>query len=248
MARVEGVRRVVDDLRDHDVVAVVLGIRDSNNQTNEHNEERCGATAESFEAVLTLEAEAGLGAEEVHERHVVHKAALGFLFFFDFAHLLTINMGRFGICLLLMQLLLLLPALAALEYPLSFATLRQVELRRSPDELARLMGVPGPQGISISTNYQYVALDGWTFGKGLKGACHLWTNAEKYFGKLSRFGTTTSDIQSYLRKLYNQAGTKLLATAFSTYEFPVTERVDAKTAADKLALFVRTNNFDGAVL
>jgi hypothetical protein len=66
---------------------------------------------------------------------------------------------------------LILLAAVALEYPISLATVRSISMRRAPEELARLLGVPGFNSNNISARYQFISLDGWTFGKGCKRAC-----------------------------------------------------------------------------
>jgi hypothetical protein len=110
------------------------------------------------------------------------------------------------------------------------------------------MTIPGYRPNNFSQSYKYISLDGWTFNKGYQQSCELWANADKYFGKLTRFGTNASDIQTYIKNLYNKEGIGLLVTVFSSYEFPVSENIDAKQAADKVALFITANNLDGAVL
>ena len=48
----------------------------------------------------------------------------------------------------------------------------------------------------------------------------LWESAESYFGAAANFGSTHHAVQAHIRKLYNDAGIKLLMSAFGATEFP----------------------------
>lgn len=111
--------------------------------------------------------------------------------------------------------------LCQLKSPVSFTTIRAMNKRKHPDDIVRAMNVPGFHPPDFVAPYNLIALDGWTFKKGLYEACELWANLEKYMGKMSRFGQNTSEMQQYIKSLYNGEGSKLLVTAFSDYEFPV---------------------------
>jgi chitinase len=73
----------------------------------------------------------------------------------------------------------------------------------------------------------------------------VWANALSYFTTDAGFGNTTNEIQKYLRLQYNNAGKKILVSAFGATEFP-TGSQDPVQCATKLGNFVLENNLDGA--
>ena len=94
-----------------------------------------------------------------------------------------------------------------------------------------------------SHDYNYVAIESWTYGQGAGHISHIWANSYPYFVG-SSFGSTTSEVQAHLRKLYNDNGVKVLITAFGN-EVPATLGYGAVDCANKLAEFVEANHFDG---
>lgn len=73
------------------------------------------------------------------------------------------------------------------------------------------MGVPG---YASQTIYNYVALAFWTYAGGPLDIVSIWADPVKYFGGESPFGTTKDQIQKALKKRYNDAGVKILISAF----------------------------------
>ncbi len=67
----------------------------------------------------------------------------------------------------------------------------------------------------------------------------------KYFGTENPFGTTKEQVQLNLKKKYNDAGVKILISAFGATEFPTTAGYDPTDCATKLGNFVLQNNLDG---
>lgn len=70
----------------------------------------------------------------------------------------------------------------------------------------------------------------------------VWAQASKYFSWL---GTNTTEIQLQLKKKFNDAGKKILVSAFGATEFPTTEGKEPVKTANDLADFVLANHFDG---
>lgn len=73
----------------------------------------------------------------------------------------------------------------------------------------------------------------------------IWSDPLKYFGDASIFGNTKSEVQKALKKKYNDAGVKILVSAFGATEFPTTSKIDPIECATKLGTFVKDNNLDG---
>ena len=75
-------------------------------------------------------------------------------------------------------------------------------------------------------------------------AALVWKNIVQY--GVSGYGSTSAEIQKNLRKKYNDAGSKILVSAFGATEFPTSKGLNATTCGRKLAQFVIDNNLDGA--
>ena len=86
--------------------------------------------------------------------------------------------------------------------------------------------------------YNYIAFAFWTYQSGPLDIVLLWSDPLKYFGAVNPFGTTKDQIQKNLKKKYNDAGIKLLISAFGATEFPTTAKIDPTACATKLATFV----------
>ena len=76
----------------------------------------------------------------------------------------------------------------------------------------------------------------------------IWGNAMQYFAPGNSYGNTTAEIQKNLRKRYNDAGVKIMVSAFGATEFPTSAGADPAGCAQKLGKFVLDNNLDGADL
>jgi len=75
----------------------------------------------------------------------------------------------------------------------------------------------------------------------------IWRDAVMYFTD-GCYGKTSNDIQAELRRRYNEAGVKVLVSAFGSTEFPTSAGADPVQCANNLASFVLNNNLDGADL
>lgn len=104
------------------------------------------------------------------------------------------------------------------------------------------MGVPGYATNSI---YNYFAFAFWSYN-GPLDVSTVWANPLTYFGADSPFGKTKAEIQANLKKKYNDAGIKILVSAFGATEFPTTAKYDPIETATRLGNFVLANNLDGA--
>lgn len=69
----------------------------------------------------------------------------------------------------------------------------------------------------------------------------LWANPVPSFSP--EFGTTKDEIQKNIKKKYNDAGIKLLVSAFGSTEMPTSN--GPVQVANALAAFVNSNNLDG---
>ena len=76
----------------------------------------------------------------------------------------------------------------------------------------------------------------------------LWTDAYRNFGPESSFGKSNDEIQKNLKKRYNDAGVKIMVSAFGATEFPTSAGADPTQCALKLGTYVKQNNFDGVDL
>ncbi len=83
------------------------------------------------------------------------------------------------------------------------------------DEFLAGMGVPG---YAKENPYNYFVLAFW-LTPGPVDMAIVWAEASKYFSWL---GTNTTEIQLKLKKAYNDAGKKILISAFGATEFPTT--------------------------
>jgi len=84
----------------------------------------------------------------------------------------------------------------------------------------------------------------WFCGTNPMDAALVWTNLNQY--GLSTLGSTNRAIQKAVRKKYNDAGIKVIVSAFGATEFPTSRGMDAATCGRNLAQFVIDNNLDGA--
>ena len=73
----------------------------------------------------------------------------------------------------------------------------------------------------------------------------IWKNAYKYFGPKNSFGNDTDSVQKGIKKKYNEAGIKLLVSAFGDSEMPTSLGEDPTVCGEKFGEFVRDNNLDG---
>lgn len=79
------------------------------------------------------------------------------------------------------------------------------------DAIATSWGVPGYSPPHI---YNHIAMAFWTCSGNLKDMAMVWADAYNYFGWGNSFGSTTDEVQKSLRKRYNDAGIKIMVSAF----------------------------------
>ncbi len=69
-------------------------------------------------------------------------------------------------------------------------------------------------GYGTTTIYNYIALAFWSYNSGPLDIVNIWADPLKYFGTENPFGTTKDQIQKTLKKKYNDAGIKIMISAF----------------------------------
>lgn len=111
------------------------------------------------------------------------------------------------------------------------------------DSIATALGVPG---YAPPHDYNYIYLAFWSCAGSPKDIAMVWANAYTYFSQGNSFGNDTQTIQKNLRKRYNDAGIKVLVSAFGDSEFPTSAGEDPTACGYKLGNFVLDNNLDGA--
>lgn len=126
----------------------------------------------------------------------------------------------------------------SLVYPIYFTYIDTVPAWWG-DALLAGLGVPG---YATSSLYNYFAFAFWTYSSGPVDVALVWAKASTY---MSWLGTNTSTIQLFLKKIYNQAGKKIMVSAFGATEFPTSQGFDPTDCATKLGNFVIQNNLDG---
>jgi chitinase len=103
------------------------------------------------------------------------------------------------------------------------------------------MGVPGYN--SKEFPYNYIVLTFWIDQP--VDMVKVWSDPVTYIGTTTEFGTTKAELQKNIKKRYNEAGIKLLISAFGGTTHPTTFGNDPKSTAEDLADFVANNNLDG---
>lgn len=78
------------------------------------------------------------------------------------------------------------------------------------------MGVPG---YAQDTEYNYIALTFWGCNQ-LMDMVKVWGDPITYLGSGTGLGSNTDEIQKKLKQLYNDAGIKIMISAFGATEHP----------------------------
>ena len=126
------------------------------------------------------------------------------------------------------------------NYPIRFGYINRLSAWWPATAIAAGLGVPG-----YSTHtYNYLALSFWTSNSGPVDVALIWQKPSVYMGTESVFGNTDAAIRTALKKAYNDAGVKILVSAFGSTDEPT--RLDPVVVATNLAKFVNDNNLDGA--
>jgi hypothetical protein len=126
-------------------------------------------------------------------------------------------------------------AASKVNYPVRFVYIDRIAQWWPPEKIAAGIAVPG---YANDTLYNYVAFAFWSYSSGALDIVNIWADPVKYFGADNPFGSTKEQIQKNLKKKYNDAGVKVLISAFGATEFPTTAKVDPTDCAIKLGNFV----------
>jgi hypothetical protein len=93
------------------------------------------------------------------------------------------------------------------NYPIRFAYINRFS-SWTPEGIAKSMGIPG-----YSTHtYNYICVTFWTCAHGPLDIAKAWDDPITYMGTL--FGNTNDAIRTNIKKKYNDAGIKLMVSAF----------------------------------
>ena len=126
---------------------------------------------------------------------------------------------------------------STIPYPVYFVYVNSVSAWWG-DQFVANLGVPG---YGPTLPYNYIALAFW-LSYGPADVAQAWANAGTYFSWISN---DTQVVQKKFKKAFNNAGKKIVISAFGSTQFPTTAGSDPILIANKLADFVLGNNFDG---
>jgi len=101
-------------------------------------------------------------------------------------------------------------------------------------------------GYAPAHEYNYIVLAFWSCNNNPADMALIWASAYEFFAQGNSFGSNTQEIQKALRAKYNEAGIKIMVSAFGSTEFPTSAGMDPHVCAQKLGKFVKENNLDGA--
>lgn len=125
------------------------------------------------------------------------------------------------------------------NYPVRFVYVDFINIWWPATAVAAALGVPG---YAKAHTYNYIALAFWS-DAGPLDIVHVWSSPTYFFGTASVFGSTDAQIQTNLKKAYNNAGISILISAFGSSYLPTNK--DPVLLATKLGQFVLANNLDG---
>ncbi len=109
--------------------------------------------------------------------------------------------------------------------------------------VAANLGVPG---YATPHDYNHIIFAFWSCSSNPEDVALVWQNISMYVGDQNPWGTTDQQVQLGMKKVYNDAGIKIMVSAFGSTEFPTTYYEDPTTCGQKLGHFVLDNNLDGA--
>ena len=87
--------------------------------------------------------------------------------------------------------------------------------------VAKGLGLPG---YAAPHEYNYIIFAFWSCNQGPLDVALAWQNISMYLGEKNPFGSTDRDVQLGMKKVYNQAGIKIIVSAFGATEFPTTQK------------------------
>lgn len=125
------------------------------------------------------------------------------------------------------------------SYPVRLTYINFINQWWPATSIAAALGVPG---YAKKHSYNYIALAFWS-DIGALDIANIWEKPTYFLGTDSVFGTTDAAIRNSLKRLYNNAGIRLLVSAFGATEMPTGK--DPIQIANKLAKFVTDYNLDG---
>ena len=157
----------------------------------------------------------------------------------------------------LLLLGLLLVTLQAFFIPKTRQTLSGIPQNSYPirgayiDKLTVWYGMDVAKGFALPGyapphEYNYIIFAFWSCNSGPLDIALAWSKISGYLGEKNPFGSTDRDVQLGMKKVYNQAGVKILVSAFGATEFPTTGKESAEACGTALGNFVIQNNLDGA--
>ena len=110
----------------------------------------------------------------------------------------------------LLLLLCLSNTTRTVNYPVRAAYIDSINLWWPTIDIVAGMGAPG---FAPSTMYNYIIFAFW-LSTGPSDMVDVWSNPVKYIGSSTQFGVTNQQIQVNLKNLYNNAGIKVMVSAF----------------------------------
>ena len=109
--------------------------------------------------------------------------------------------------------------------------------------VAANLGLPG---YATLHDYNYIIFAFWSCNNNPEDVALVWQNISMYVGENNPWGSSDSVVQLGMKKIYNDAGIKIMVSAFGATEFPTTYYEDPVMCGTKLGNFVLANNLDGA--
>ena len=85
--------------------------------------------------------------------------------------------------------------------------------------VAANLGVPG---YATPHEYNYIIFAFWSCNNNALDVAIVWQNISMYLGEKNPWGTTDKQVQIGMKKVYNDAGIKIMVSAFGATEFPTT--------------------------
>ena len=128
------------------------------------------------------------------------------------------------------------------DYPVRMSNINNLKSWWPPSAILKEWGVPGMAPNNI---YNFFSLELWTNSFGPTQSAIVWANPATYLGPDTAFGSNNNDIKQNIAAEYQNAGSRILISAFGNVEFPTTAQENPVAVATKLADFVINNHFHG---